>query len=104
MVSIYAFDGVDNSRSMFNAPKTKGCRAWVALSDRAIAALQRQRRRQRRQRLAARDYDDLGPVFARPDEQSLLPQYVLDHRRRLTADAGLPAIGCTTCGASRPPS
>lgn len=83
---------VDNSRSMFNAPKTKGSRAWVALSARAVAALQRQRRRQRRQQLAARDYDDLDLVFARPDGQPLRPQYVLDHLRRLTADAGLPAI------------
>ena len=32
---------VDNSRSMFNAPKTHGSRAWVALSARAVDALQR---------------------------------------------------------------
>jgi site-specific recombinase XerD len=75
-----------------NAPKAKGSRAWVALSDRAIAALQRQRRRQHRQQLATRDYDDLDLVFARPDGQPLRPQYVLDHLRRLTADAELPAI------------
>ncbi|BCY13453.1 site-specific integrase [Actinoplanes sp. L3-i22] len=80
---------VDNSRSMFNAPKTKGSRAWVAVSDRAIAALQRQRRRQQ---LATRGYDDLDLVFARPDGQPLRPQYVLDRLRRLTADAELPAI------------
>jgi len=65
---------VDNSRSMFNAPKTHGSRAWVALSARAVAALQRQRRRQHRQQLAARDYDDLDLVFARPDGRPLRPQ------------------------------
>ncbi|WP_220090201.1 tyrosine-type recombinase/integrase [Micromonospora saelicesensis] len=36
--------------------------------------------------------DNLDLVFARPDGQPLRPQYVLDHLRRLTADAGLPAI------------
>jgi site-specific recombinase XerD len=77
---------------MFNAPKTHGSQAWDALSARAVEALQRQRRRQRRQQLAARRYEDLDLVFARPDAQPLRPQYVLDHRRRLTADAGLPAI------------
>ncbi|MEV4709397.1 site-specific integrase [Actinoplanes sp. NPDC049316] len=83
---------VDNSRSMFNAPKTTGSRAWVALSTRAIEALQRQRRCQRRQQLAARHYDYLDLVLTRPDGQPLRPQYVLDHLRRLTVDAGLPAI------------
>ncbi|WP_405433875.1 tyrosine recombinase XerC [Micromonospora sp. NBC_00617] len=83
---------VDNSRSMLNAPKTHGSRAWVALSTRAVAALQRQRRRQCRQQVTARHHDNLDLVFARPDGQPLRPQYVLDHLRRLTADAGLPAI------------
>jgi integrase len=83
---------VDNSRSMFNAPKTYGSQAWVALSARAVEALQRQRCRQRRQQLAARRYEDLDLVFARPDGQPLRSQYVLDHLRRLTADAGLLAI------------
>ncbi|GAA3938688.1 hypothetical protein Aau02nite_71100 [Amorphoplanes auranticolor] len=83
---------VDNCRSMFNAPKTHGSRAWVALFARAVDALQRQRRRQRRQQLAARHYDDLDLIFARPDGLPLRPQYVLDHLRRLTAGAGLPAI------------
>ncbi|RAN98286.1 hypothetical protein GAR05_03023 [Micromonospora saelicesensis] len=36
--------------------------------------------------------DNLDLVFARPDGQPLRPQYVQDHLRRLTADAGLPAI------------
>jgi integrase len=79
---------VDNNRSMFNAPKTSRSRAWVALSDRAVEALQRQRRQQS----AARHYEDLDPVFARPDGQPLRSQYVLDHLRRLTAETGLPTI------------
>jgi integrase len=83
---------VDNSRSMFNAPKTRRSQAWVALSARAVEALQRQRRRQRRQQLAARHYENLDLVFARPDGQPLRPQYVLGRLRRLTAEAGLPAI------------
>ncbi|QDY07908.1 hypothetical protein FJK98_12650 [Micromonospora sp. HM134] len=83
---------VDNSRSMFNAPNTHGSRAWIALSTRAVDALQRQRRRQCRQQVPTRHHDNLDLVFARPDGQPLRPQYVLDHLRRLTADAGLPAI------------
>jgi hypothetical protein len=44
-----------------------GSRTWVALSARAVEALQRQRRRQRRQQIAARNYENLDLVFARPD-------------------------------------
>jgi integrase len=57
-----------------------------------VDVLQWQRRRQRRQQLAARHCENLDLVFARPDGQPLRPQYVLDHLRRLTAGAELPAI------------
>jgi integrase len=83
---------VDNSRTMFNAPKTKGSQAWIALSSRAVDALTRQRRRQRAQQLAAVRYDDLDLVFPRADGQPMRPQYLLTHFRRATADAGVPNL------------
>jgi site-specific recombinase XerD len=75
-----------------NAPKTKGSQAWIALSSRAVDALTRQRRRQRAQQLAAARYDDLGLVFPRADGQPMRPQYLLNHFRRTTADAGVPDL------------
>ena len=83
---------VDNSRTMFNAPKTKGSQAWIALSSRAVDALKRQRRQQRGQQLAAAQYDDLDLVFPRADGQPMRPQYLLNHFRRATADAGVPDL------------
>src|SRR4051812_13185892 len=56
---------VDNSRTMFNAPKTKGSQAWIALSSRAVDALTRQRRRRRAQQLAAVRHDDPDLGFPR---------------------------------------
>ncbi|MET7395966.1 tyrosine-type recombinase/integrase [Dactylosporangium sp. NPDC005572] len=40
---------VDNARLIFTDPKTRGSRAWVALSARAVTALRHQGRRQRHQ-------------------------------------------------------
>jgi integrase len=83
---------VNNARLMFNDPKSRGSRAWVALSPRAIDVPQRQRDRQRRQRSGSTRYDDLDLVFCRPDGQPLRPDYVLRHFRSLVADAGLPSM------------
>jgi hypothetical protein len=65
---------VNNSRLIFNDPKTRGSRAWIALSPRAGAALQRQRRRQSEQPTTTSRYDDLDLVFSRPDGQPLRPE------------------------------
>jgi integrase len=88
---------VDNARLVFTDPKTRGSRAWVALSTRAVAALRRQAARQHHQWTASADpgRDDL--VFCRPDGQPLRPEHVLHRLRALTADAACPASGCTTC-------
>uniref|UniRef100_UPI000B0A4D4A tyrosine-type recombinase/integrase n=1 Tax=Actinoplanes rectilineatus TaxID=113571 RepID=UPI000B0A4D4A len=83
---------VDNSRAEFSDPKTPYSRAWIALSQRSLSALRRQRARQYRQRLATRDYDDMGLVFCRPDGHPLRPQYALDHFRKLSEEAGVPRI------------
>jgi hypothetical protein len=69
-----------------------GSQAWIALSSRAVDALKRQRRRQRAQQLAATHYDDLDLVFPRGDGQPMRPQYLLNHFRRTTADAGVPDL------------
>jgi integrase len=83
---------VNNSRLIFNDPKTGGSRAWIALSPRAGAALQRQRCRQSEQPTTTSRYDDLDLLFSRSDGQPLRPEYVLHRFRGLIADAGLPRI------------
>lgn len=89
----YTLSNVDNARPVFNPPKTRSSYAWIALSDRVLAALVRQRERQRIERLAATDgYEDGDLVFARPDGRPLRPEYVLRHFRELTAAARLPRI------------
>jgi integrase len=92
----YTLSNVDNSRPVFNPPKTRSSYAWIALSDRVVAALVRQRERQRVQRLQlsrATGGDEEGDlVFARRDGRPLRPEYVLRHFRQLTAAAGLPRI------------
>jgi integrase len=89
----YTLSTVDNSRPVFNPPKTRSSYAWIALSDRVAAALVRQRERQRVQRLAAADgYEDGDLVFTRHDGRPLRPEYVLRHFHELTDAAGLPRI------------
>ncbi|MEU4681340.1 tyrosine-type recombinase/integrase [Micromonospora sp. NPDC023737] len=83
---------VDNSRTMLNAPKTPrqpGLGRPVHPRRRRVAAATPP---PMPATVTARHHDNLDLVFARPDGQPLRPQYVLDHLRRLTADAGLPAI------------
>ncbi|GIE81711.1 site-specific integrase [Actinoplanes philippinensis] len=75
---------INNSRSMLSEPKTEGSRAWVALSQRAVEALRRQRQR--------KTTDPDGLVFTTKDRRPLRPQYVLDRFRQLTAEAALPRI------------
>jgi hypothetical protein len=51
---------------------------WIALSDRVVAALLRQRDRQRVQRLTAGGaYEDRDLMFTRRDGRPLRPEYVL---------------------------
>lgn len=83
---------VDNSRLVFNAPKTIGSRDWIALSTRAVDALRRRVRRHRTEALAGAAYRDEGLVFCRPDGQPLRPERVLRHFCRLTDAAGVPRI------------
>jgi integrase len=89
----YTLSNGDNSRPVFSPPKTRSSYAWIALSDRVVAALTRQRECQRVLRLAsACDYEDQDLVFARRDGQPLRPEYVLRHFRALTDAVGLPRI------------
>ncbi|MGC9669747.1 site-specific integrase [Planosporangium sp. 12N6] len=83
---------VDNAHLIFTDPKTRGSRAWVALSARAIAALHRQTARQHRQWPTLTVPEPERLVFSRPDGRPLRPEYVLRHFRRLTTDARLPRI------------
>ena len=83
---------VDNSRLVFNAPKTIGSRDWIALSARAVNALRRRARRHRTEALTGPAYHDQGLVFCRPDGQPLRPERVLRHFYELTAAAGVPRI------------
>ena len=83
---------VDNSRLVFNSPKTTGSRDWIALSARAVDALRERARRHRLEALTGAAYHDRGLVFCRPDGQPLRPEYVLHHFYGLTEAAGLPRI------------
>jgi integrase len=70
---------VENSRLVFTAPKTIGSRDWIALSTRAITALRRRHRRNRKDAVTGPACHDQGLVFCRPDgrplrhEQDLAP-------------------------------
>lgn len=89
----YTLSNVDNSRPVFNPPKTRASFAWIALSGRVVAALVRQRERQRLQCLGDHGGDEAGGlVFARQGGLPLRPEYVLRHFHRLTDAAGLPRI------------
>ncbi|WP_260478715.1 tyrosine-type recombinase/integrase [Kibdelosporangium aridum] len=89
----YTLSNVDISRPVFSAPKTRSSYAWIALSDRVVAALPRQRDRQHVQRLTAGGaYVDRDLVFTRRDGQPLRPEYVVRQFHRLTDTAGLPRI------------
>jgi hypothetical protein len=91
-VRVGPFPG-DQVAVVFGPPKTSSSYAWIALSDRVVAALTRQRERQRVQRLTSTPgYEDQDLVFARRDGRPLRPEYVLRHFRALTGAAGLPRI------------
>lgn len=64
----------------------------IDLDDRTIAALRIPRRRQNEQRLAAKDWNDTGLVFTRPDGSWLHPDWIGELFRRLVYEAGVPAI------------
>jgi integrase len=78
----YTLSNINNTTSVFTAPKTRSSQAWISVSDRVIAALRRQAARQ-----PGRD-----PVFTRRAGQPLRPEYVLRHFHDLSAQAGLPRI------------
>jgi integrase len=89
----YTLSNVDNSRPVFSLPKTRSSYAWIALSDRVVAALTRQRERQRAQQLMSPpSYEDQDLVFARRDGRPLRPEYVLRQFHKLTDTVGLPRI------------
>jgi integrase len=88
----YTLSNIDNSTPVFTTPKTRTSHAWIGLSGRIVAALQRQRERQRLQRLASSRYRDQDLVFTRADGQPLRPEYVLRHLHQLTDSADLPRI------------
>jgi len=83
---------VDNSRLVFNTPKTTGSRDWIALSTRAVEALRRRAKRHRAEARSGAAYRDQGLVFCRPNGQPLRPEYVLRHFYDLTEAAGLPSV------------
>jgi integrase len=83
---------VDNSRLVFNPPKTPGSRDWIALSTRAVDALRRRARRHRTQALTGPAYHDKGLVFCRPDGKPLRPEHVLRHFYDLAEAAAVPRI------------
>jgi integrase len=73
-------------------PKSRHAVRTIDLDDRTIAALRIQRRRQNEQRLAAKDWNDTGLVFTRPDGAWLHPDWIGELFRRLVYEAGVPAI------------
>jgi integrase len=83
---------VDNSRLVFNTPKTPASRDWIALSTRAAESLRRRAKRHRAEAVGGAAYRDQGLVFCRPDGQPLRPERVLRHFYDLTEAAGVPHI------------
>jgi integrase len=86
----WTLSAIDNNHHLsLTVPKTKGSRAWVALSDRGTAALEHFARN--RGPLAA-DYLEGGYVLHRADGKPLHPQYVLNDFHDLSARAAVPCI------------
>ncbi|MFJ9843367.1 tyrosine-type recombinase/integrase [Kitasatospora sp. NPDC101155] len=86
----WTLTAVNNGKIHLGEPKTEASRAWISLSPRVMAALQRQAALQ----MAAHPEGRLeGLVFARPDGEPLRPQWVLDQLRKRTAELDLPKIG-----------
>lgn len=74
-------------------PKTKKSTRRVPLDEDTVAALRSHRRRQLEQRMLAGDgWKDDDRVFARPDGEGLVPEYVSRTFRNLARQAGLPPI------------
>ncbi|MDH6580411.1 site-specific integrase [Kitasatospora sp. MAP5-34] len=78
---------VDNNQLQLTTPKTKGSRAWVALSDRVATAID--------DRAGTRVFGQINPaggyVFHRHD-RPLHPKYALEHFHLLCKRAGVPRI------------
>ncbi|TVT11365.1 site-specific integrase [Amycolatopsis bartoniae] len=89
----YTLSNINNTTPVFTAPKTRTSYAWVGLSPRTIAALQRQaQHRATLKNASGARFHDEDLVFTRSQGQPLRPEYVLRHFHRLTDDAGLPRI------------
>lgn len=74
-------------------PKTKKSTRRVPLDDETIAALREHRKRQLEERLfAGVEWKQTDRVFARPDGEGLIPEYVSRTFRNLAEKAGLPRI------------
>ncbi|WP_413810822.1 tyrosine-type recombinase/integrase [Streptomyces sp. OE57] len=86
----YTLSAINNSRLVITTPKTRSSKNWVAISPRVAAALQHQTP----PGPATPRPDDpySGLVFTRPNGQPLRPQTLLDHFKRLAAQAKVPII------------
>ena len=74
-------------------PKTKKSTRRVPLDEDLVTALRSHRRRQLEERMMAGDgWKDEDRVFARPDGEGLVPEYVSRTFRNLASKAGLPPI------------
>ncbi|MFJ3217405.1 tyrosine recombinase XerC [Kitasatospora sp. NPDC086801] len=86
----WTLSAIDNTELVFTEPKTRSSRNWVALSDRATAAIAN--------RLAPDTFRGPNPapghglVFHRHG-RPLHPSYVLRRFHRLCREAGVPVIG-----------
>ncbi|WP_156179081.1 tyrosine-type recombinase/integrase [Saccharothrix sp. ST-888] len=78
---------VDNNQLLLTAPKTKGSRMWVALSDRVASALD-----DRSGTRAFGNITDTGGYVFHRHGRPLHPKNVLDHFHLLCDKAGVPRI------------
>jgi len=82
----YTLSNIRNTTPVMTTPKTKSSHAWVGLSARVAAALERQAHRQATLGVTG----DL--VFSQPSGAPLRPESVLHHFHRLCAAARVPRI------------
>lgn len=61
----HTLSNINNSTPVFTGPKTHSSRAWIGLSDRVVAALQRQAARQPGRELVFTRRDGLEELFLR---------------------------------------
>ncbi|GAA2360912.1 site-specific integrase [Streptomyces violaceusniger] len=84
----YTLSAINNSRLVITTPKTRSSKNWVAISPRVAAALHHQTPLTPTAPQPDDPFSRL--VFTRPDGQPLRPQTLLDHFKRLAAQAKVP--------------